>query len=182
MKFRLRKHRDRDLDEEIQAHFEMAARDRRERGESAEEATNSARREFGNRMLVKEVTREMWGWTSFERLLQDIRYTGRVLRKSPGFAAVAILSIALGIGVNTAIFSLIDAVMLKSLPVRDTSQLVGIGDPTHTGSLSEGPGRSDIFSYPFFERFRERNQVFSDVYATGRSEPIDVSLANGERV
>lgn len=182
MNFRRLFHRDRDLEQEVQAHFEMATRDRIERGESPEDAASSARREFGNRTLVKEVTREMWGWSSFERLLQDLRYTVRVLRKSPGFTAVAILSIALGIGVNTAIFSLIDAVMLKSLAVRNPVQLVMVGDPTRTGALSDGPGRADLFAYPFFERFRARNQVFSDVYASGRCEHMDISLANGERV
>jgi len=171
--------RDRDLDEEIRSHLQMASRDRIERGENLQEASTSARREFGNATLIKEITREMWGWTTVERLFQDLRYTGRVLRNSPGFAAVAILSIALGIGVNTAIFSLIDAVLLKPLAVQNPNQLVIIGDSTHTGSLSEGAGRSDIFSYPFFERFRARQQVFTDVYASGRSERLDVALANG---
>ncbi len=118
----------------------------------------------------------MWSWTSLERLLQDVRYGLRILRRSPGYAVVAILSLALGIGANTAIFSLINAVMVKSLPVRDPQQLVMIGDPTLISSLSQGTGgRSDLFSYPFFQRFRERNQAFSDLYATGRSEYLDIA-------
>lgn len=177
--FTRRTHRDEDLEQELQAHLAMATRDRIDRGENARDASASARREFGNRTLVKEVTREMWGWSAIERLMQDLRYTARILRKSPGFAAVAILSIALGIGVNTAIFSLIDAVMLKSLAVRDPNQLVMVGDPTRTGALSEGPGRPDIFSYPFFERFRQQQQVFTDVYANARCEHLDVSLPDG---
>lgn len=160
----------------------MATRDHIERGENAREASDSVKREFGNRTLVKEVTREMWRWGALERLMQDLRYSLRMLRKSPGFAAVAILSMALGIGVNTAIFSLIDAVLLKSLPVRDPNRLVMIGDPTRTGALYEGPGRSDIFSYPFFERFRDEQQVFTGVYANARCEHLDVSLADGTPV
>lgn len=178
----LKRRRDRDLEEEIRSHLEMAVRDRLERGESQKDADNSARREFGNTTLIKEITREMWGWATLERLLQDLRYTGRILRNSPGFTIVAILSIALGIGVNTAIFSLIDAVLLKPLAVRNPEQLVTVGDPTHTGALSEGAGRSDIFSYPFFERFRARQQVFNDVYASGRCERLDVALANGSPI
>ncbi len=178
----LRRRRDRELDQEVRAHFELAMRDRIERGESPEDAASSARREFGNPTLVKEVTREMWSGGTLERLFQDLRYTVRVLRKSPGFAAIAILSIALGIGVNTAIFSLIDSVMLKSLAVRDPEQLAIVGDPTRTGGLSEGGGRADIFSYPFFERFRQEQQVFTDIYANGRCGHLDVSLASGMRL
>src|SRR5579875_1198641 len=175
----LRKHRDRDLDEEIRTHLQMAVRDGRERGESAEDVSAQVRREFGNTTLIKEITREMWGWTAVERLLQDLRYTARVLRHNPGFAAVAVLSIALGIGVNSAIFSLIDAVLLKPLPVRHANQLVSVGDPTRSGALAVGAGRHDLFSYAFFERFRARQQVFTDIYASGRSEPLNVSLPNG---
>lgn len=175
----LNRRRDRDLEEEVGTHMQMAERDQMERGRSAEEAAQAARREFGNSTLIKEITREMWGWAALERLLEDLRYTGRILRNNPGFASVAILSIALGVGVNTAIFSLIDAVLLRPLPVRSPAELVCIGDPSRTGALSEGAGRPDIFAYPFFERFRSRQQVFTDVYASGRSERLDISLPNG---
>ncbi len=158
----------------------MAAGDRMERGEPPAVAGVSARREFGNVDLVKEVTRDMWGWASVDRLRQDVGYAARVLRKSPAFASVAILSIALGVGANTAIFSVIDAVMLKSLPVRDPGQLVTVGDPTRVSSRSQGSGRTDIFSYPFYERFRESNGVFSDVYGSGRSEQLDVAFPDGK--
>jgi putative ABC transport system permease protein len=175
-----RSKRDQDLEDEIETHLAMATKDRIERGEDGGNARHSARSEFGNVALVKEVTRDMWSWTSLERLLQDLRYGLRILRRSPGYAAVAIISLALGIGANTAIFSLINAVMLKSLPVRDPQQLVMIGDPTRISSLSQGSGgRADILSYPFFERFRERNQVFSDVYATGKAEYLDITASDG---
>ncbi len=168
--------RDADLNDEIQTHLRMATRDALDRGAAVQDAAASARREFGNISVVKEVTREMWGWTSLERLGHDLRYAGRLLRKSPGFTVVAVLSMALGIGANTAIFSLIDAALLRSLPVRNPNELVAIGDPTRVGSLSQGSGRTDIFSYPFYERFRDRNHVFTDVLGSARSEHLDVTL------
>src|SRR5580704_13501364 len=176
--FRRRMVREQDLEREIESHLQMAIGDRMERGEAAHSASVSAQREFGNVGLVKEVTRDMWGWTSVERLRQDVGYAARILRKSPGFACVAILSIALGVGANTAIFSVIDAVMLKALPVRDANQLLIVGDPTRVGSRSAGSGRMDIFSYPFYQRFRDSNAVFSDVYGSGRSEQLDVTYGS----
>ncbi|MGD0134545.1 MAG: permease prefix domain 1-containing protein, partial [Bryobacteraceae bacterium] len=178
--FRRRMVRERDLEREIESHLQMAIGDRMERGEAAHSASVSAQREFGNVGLVKEVTRDMWGWTSLDRLRQDVGYAARVLRKSTGFAFVAILSIALGVGANTAIFSVIDAVMLKSLPVQDPNHLVVVGDSTRVGSVSMGAASTDNFSYPFYERFRTQNDVFSDVYASGRSEQLNVALQDAQ--
>lgn len=122
-----RRRREEELDEELEAHFQMAVQDRVERGETGEEAEAAVRREFGNIGLVKEATREMWGWVWLEQLLQDVTYGMRSLRRAPGFAVVAILSLALGIGANTAIFSVINAVLLNPLPFPSPERLVALG-------------------------------------------------------
>ena len=188
-----RKKREADLDEEVQAHLRMAAQERRGQGETAEHARASALREFGNVVLVKEVTRDMWGWGWLETLLQDIRYGLRGLRKNPGFSAVAVLSLALGVGANTAIFSLLNAVMLRELPVENPGQLVLLGTGRMGGS-TEDFAATDLYSYPFYREMRRTNQVFSDVSAVmslmfekmhgavGGSpnlEPLDVQLVSG---
>lgn len=152
-----RRQRDRELEEEIQAHLTMAMRDRVERGDDPRAAELATRREFGNRTLIQETTREMWGWTSLERLCQDARYALRGMRRSPGFTTVAVLSLALGIGANTAIFSLINAVLLKPLPVSRPEQLLQV--------TSDMP---QIFTNPIWEQIRNHQDVFSGVFAYGR--------------
>ena len=101
-----------------------------------------------------------------ETLFQDLRYGVRMLRMSPSFTAVAIITLALGIGANTAVFSVIDAIMLKMLPVGHADQLVTVGSPARVDSTSNGTPRIDLFSYPLYREFHDHNEVFTGVFAS----------------
>ena len=125
-------------------HLEMAAGERIDRGEAPDAAARSARREFGDVARVKEITREMWGWGSLERLEQDIAYGLRLMRRNPGFAATVVLSLALGIGANTAMFTVVDAVLLRPLPYRQPDRLVMVYSVGSMGSFQWNDG-------PFFD-------------------------------
>ena len=172
--------RNEDLDAEIQSHLDMDARERVARGESPDAATAAARKEFGNVGIVKEVTRDMWGGGGAEQLWREVRYAVRTLVRSPGFTAIAILTLALGIGANTAIFSVVNGVILRPLPYPDPGQLVLITSQFPTLGFDQFP----VDAAEFLE-FRERNRSFSNVgayFATavnvgGQSSPARVASA-----
>jgi hypothetical protein len=151
----LRRNRnDQRLDEEIQFHLDQQIAENISAGMSREEARYAAHRTFGNPTFLKEKTRDTWGWRWLENLYEDLRYGLRMLRKSPGFTATTILSLALGIGANTAIFSLMDALMLRWLPVRDPQNLILLkmrSDPT--GDPFES------FSYPIVRALAEQRDI-----------------------
>src|SRR4051794_29068408 len=102
----------------------------------------------------------------FESLIQDLRFGVRMLVKAPAFTIVAVLTLALGIGANTAIFSVVNALLLRSLPVQHPEQLAIIGDPSRVHSWSNGSPRSDIFSVPLYKEFVANNEVFSSLAST----------------
>jgi predicted permease len=153
-----------DLERELQSDLELEEEDQRENGLPAEEARYAARRALGNTALIREQTHEAWGWTVFERLLQDLRFASRVFVKSPGFAGIAVLTLAIGIGATTAIFSVVNGIMLKPLPYSDPERLV------HAGLNLPG---IDQFDWPLSSAdyfiFREQSRTFQDIglYALG---------------
>jgi predicted permease len=117
-----------------------------------------------------------------ETLWQDIRYGWRVLRNSPAFTTVAVLTLALGIGANTAIFTLINAVILKMLPVKNVNELVVIGDPTAAHSRSHGTPRTDLYSYPLYKELRDRTSVFNGMLAAGEVHRTRVAKMAGQSI
>ena len=150
---------DRDLEEELRLHLELAAEDARRRGDPPERAVRMARIQVGGVAHALEALRDQRGLPWLEDLANDLRYTVRTLRRSPGFSGVAVLSLALGIGANSAIFSVVNAVMLRTLPVAEPDRLVHIARFTPEGR------RPFFVSYPIFELFRDNVRSVSGVFA-----------------
>ena len=136
-----------------------------ERGESRAQAEAAVRREFGNVVVVKEVTRDMDGRVWLTRLGQDLRYAARLLHRSPGFTVVAVLSLALGIGAATAIFQIVDAVRLRTLPVARAWELAQVRIVNMDGVRGNRFSAYDPLNYPVFEQIRRQQQGFTDVAA-----------------
>ncbi|MBV9036961.1 MAG: ABC transporter permease [Acidobacteriaceae bacterium] len=154
--FKTRQQRREELHEEIESHLRMATQDSQERGEP--DSPSRVRRNFGNVTSVEEITQEMWGWASLERLGQDLRYALRQLRKSPGFTAVVILMLAIGIGANTAVFSIFNAVLLSKPPYRDPRRLVVIKQTYPTmGAVRLNTSPAEYLDY------RDKNRIFTSL-------------------
>ena len=174
-----------DLAEEIETHLKMATADRIERGESPADARASAIREFGNVSLVAEATSDQWGWLRLESLMNDIRYAVRQLRKTPGFTLTVVITLALGIGANTSIFTLVYGILLSSLPVNDPSRLYRIGDKDdccYFNNFQSDNGDFDLFSWDLFLHLKQSAPEFEQlaaVQAGGGGYTVRVGNAPG---
>ncbi|HKY04932.1 MAG TPA: ABC transporter permease, partial [Blastocatellia bacterium] len=180
-----------DLSEEVEAYLEMLVETRMKDGLKPEEARRAALIELGGMEQVKETVREVRMGHLIETIWRDAGYGLRMLLKSKGFTLVAVLSLALGIGANTAIFSLIDAVLLKMLPVSRPRELVLFNwlsgqkrmmrsiDGVSITDPATGMTLSNSFSYLTFERFRDHNETLSDIFAFAPLEQLNV-IADGQ--
>ena len=147
-----------DLKEELQSHLRMAVADRVARGEKESEARKEAMREFGNVPLIEDVTSERWRWMWLEQGLQDVRYALRTLGRDRGFTLVAVLILALGIGANIVVFSVVNTILLRPLPFKDSQQLVWLAGNEGKGGLSEQTYTVDVY-----EEFQRHNRSFQSV-------------------
>jgi len=172
-----RRRLDRDLDDELAFHLAMREADYRTDGLSADAARAEARRQFGNVTHLKEQTRDMWTFPSLESFRQDIRYALRTLRKSPGFTFVAVFALAVGIGGNTAIFSLVDAIRSRALPYPDPDRLVQLwGNVQRTRVERRGA------SYPDYLDWRAQSKSFEDIAAVDSQWMTFVGSDEPERI
>jgi len=167
-----RRRAERELDEEIRAHLELEIQENVERGMSPEEARSAALRAFGSVALAKEESRMAWGLGSVETLWQDLKFGARVLRRSPGFTAAAVLSLALGVGANSTVFTFLNAVVLRPLPYPDPERLVVIRErPLASGDT--------VSVHPFnFLEWRDRARSF-EALALTQSIPVNTMTPDG---
>jgi putative ABC transport system permease protein len=162
---------DADLDEEMRLHRELREKEQIERGLSPKEAHCAVQRRFGNDLVLREESRDMWGWSWLENTLQDVRYAWRILMKYPAFTTLAVLTLGLGVGANTAIFTFVDASLLKPLPYPDASRIAFIAELT--------PKRQGVHVHPFnFLQWQARSQSF-EALALMQSIPVNTMGPEG---
>jgi len=171
-----RKQLDRDLNDEVAFHLAMREEKNRAIGVDSDEARYAARRQFGNATQLKETTRELWTFASLETLWRDFAFALRTLRKKPGFAATAILTLGLGIGASTAIFSVIESILIEPFAYPDAQRMMTV--EIHDASHPEGVGRAEYLG-PEFLDYVEKNHVFDSVIANAS---VDVLYNPGEGV
>ena len=168
-----RQRRYEELSESIREHLEEKTARLMDDGMTREEAEQSARREFGNVTLIEERSREVWQWPTLESLWADTKYALRRLSKTPGFTAIALLTLALGTGANTGIFTLLDAVLLKSLPVPNPEQLFIVKQGDH-------PADKSRFPYLFFDHVSRQLPETASIAAMSWPDDFYVSMAKAE--
>ncbi len=178
-----RRQREREMAEELESHLQMHIQDNLRSGMAPAEARRQALIKLGGLEQVKEECRDTWGLRFIAELGQDVRFGLRQLRRNPGFTTVAVLTLALGIGANTAIFSIVNAVLLRNLPVRDPGRLVLFSDNSSGTSMGMGSGipsgRQRTFSYPLYKDLREHSRLFQGVCAFQTSEDtLTVHVSN----
>jgi predicted permease len=172
------------VDDELAFHLDMRTQRLIACGMSPDAARREALRQFGDVASVRqhcvtydeERERTMRRRHYAEELTQDLVYAARTLRRNLGFSLVVVLTLALGIGANTAIFTLIDAVVLRTLPVPQAEQLVAVGNTARVTSMSSGGPRLDLFSYPLYQEVRRRATVFQGLAASGRADRVEVAV------
>ena len=165
---------DRDLDEELRAYAELVSAEKIKAGMSPEEAYRSTRREMGGTEQIRQAVRDIRAGALLDTVAQDIRYGMRTLSRSPGFCFVAVITLALGIGANTAMFSLLDQIVLRLLPVKEPERLVVVTERGNFYGDSYGP---NTLSWPMFEDLRANNRVFSGMFCRF-SAPVTVGHAD----
>jgi putative ABC transport system permease protein len=164
---------DRELEEEMRFHLEMKTQENAEAGLKPDEARYAARRQFGNQLLLREVSRDMWGIRSIEALFQDLRYGARMLVKNPGFTLVVMLTLAVGIGANTAIFSVVNAVLLRPLPFQHPDRLAMLWTDDPKRNI-----REEGTSYLNFLDWRNQTRLFTDLAICSRGNPLILTGAD----
>ncbi len=167
---------DRELDDEIRSHLAMEVEDNLENGMNPEEARYAANRAFGNAGLAKDDSRGAWIFRWTEDLGKDIRFGIRMLLKNRGFSAIAVISLALGFGLNTTIFTVVNAILLNPLPVRDVSRLVQLDTVDAKTKVTQANFAKMGMSFANFEDYRRQNEVFTDLVAWN---PIPLTWSGG---
>ena len=182
-----RGHIDREVDDELSFHLETRTRQLIAAGWSPDAARREAIRQFGDLARVRDSCvaldeqreRAMNRSNKMGEMRRDVAFAFRTLRRNIGSTSTIVAALAVGIGANTAIFTLVDAVLVSRLPVRHPEQLVAIGNTARVGGISSGFPQTTLISYPLYKDLRDRNRSFTGLIASGRSDRLDVRIDGG---